>query len=97
MLSWYGAYFRPGRLTTGFEVLVKECDAEARGNRLAAELVTFGQADKPLWVIASLNSFGTYRAIWNGEACEMRLIHAGDFNVAIPAQSKGILCVEKIK
>ena len=97
VLSWYGAYFRPGWLTTGFEVLVKQYHPDPRGNELEAELVTFGHAEKPLWVIASMNSFGTYQATWNGEKCEMRLIQAGVFNVAVPSQAKGIFRVKKIK
>ena len=97
VLSWYAAYFRPGRLTTGFEVLVKQCNADSHGNSIEAELLTFGHTDKPLWVIAGMNSFGSYRATWNGEVCEMRLIHAGVYNVAIPSKSKGILRVEKAK
>lgn len=90
VLSWYGAYFRPGRLTTGFDVWMEELEVAPGNTGLAAELRTFGQSGSKLSVLACLQP-GSYRATWNGQPCPVKQITDGAFTVSLPCGERGRL------
>jgi hypothetical protein len=88
VLSWFGAYHRPGRLTCGFDTWVAR-QAFSDGNRaLVAEL-----HGRPRLVIATLTPGPAYRAMWNGQPAATRELHPGVLEIALPEES-GELRVE---
>jgi hypothetical protein len=93
VLSWYGAYYRPGRLTTGFDVWVEFIEVEQGARALEAALQTSGQVGRTLEVIVSLDPDYEYTARWNGEECEMQLLHPGVYYVGLPCAERGTLDV----
>ena len=62
VLSWFGAYHRPGRLTCGFDTWVARQEFSDGNRALIAEL--HGQ---PRLVIAAMAPGPAYRATWNGQ------------------------------
>ena len=91
VLSWYGAYFRPGRLTGGFDVWVESCRVAEDGRALEARVRTFGRAGRSLQVIVSLDASCQYAATWNGQVCETQQLPSGAFYVSIPCDALGAL------
>jgi len=96
VLSWYGAYYRPGRLTAGCDVWVESIEVERDARALEADLRTFGQVGRTLQVIVSLDPGYAYTARWNGEACEVQLLHPGVYNVGLPCAERGTLDVAAV-
>jgi hypothetical protein len=84
VLCWYGAYHRPGRLTTGLNAWV-QCLTISQGNKsLAAELRLFGPPHQATAIIATLDTTHTYRAAWNGEPVEHNERYPGVLEIQLP-------------
>ena len=66
VLSWYGAYHRPGRLTAGLDAWIQRQQFGAGSRSLSAEIVYLAASARPAVVIASLAPGAAYRATWNG-------------------------------
>lgn len=92
VLSWFGAYHRPGRLTCGFDAWVAR-QAFSDGNRaLVAEL--HGQ---PRLVLATMADGGSYRATWNGQPLMSRELYPGVLEITLSGESgAGELRVERM-
>jgi hypothetical protein len=72
VLLWYGAYFRPGRLTTGFDAWVHSQRFSAGNRALEAQLTVYGDSEHTPTVIAAMapaahTRGAAYQAIWNGQ------------------------------
>jgi hypothetical protein len=98
VLSWYGAYHRPGRLTTGFDVWVRSMGLGAGARSLEADLVTYGRERRSLYVIANLAVGPCYEATWSGaggsaSACSLHTVRSGVVEVRLPCSQEGRLCV----
>ncbi len=65
MLLWYGAYFRPGRLTTGFDAWVSSQRFSADCRRLDAQVEVF--SERASTVIAAMAPGAGYHVTWNGQ------------------------------
>ncbi len=63
VLSWFGAYHRPGRLTCGFDVWVARQEWRDGNRTLVAEL-----HGRPRLLLATMAAGPTYHASWNGRA-----------------------------
>lgn len=92
VLSWFSAYYRPGRLSTGLNGRVLASSFTGDGRELQATLRLSGACSGSTQVLATLRP-GTYRATWNGEAapCQMRTL--GCCEITLPAQGEGVLAV----
>jgi len=75
VLLWYGACYRPGRLTTGFDVWVQRLQATNHNRRLEAEIVSHGRSGQPFAVLASMAAGESYRVSLDDEIvpCHERL------------------------
>jgi hypothetical protein len=93
VLSWYGAYYRPGRLTAGFDVWVESVDVGEENTALEARLRTLGSAGRTLQTIVSLDPSQHYAATWNGQECAVRPLHPGTFHVELPCAEQGLLVI----
>jgi hypothetical protein len=96
VLSWYGAYYRPGRLTTGFDVWARSLRWGTNAGSLDAELVTHGQSGRRLCVIVSLAAARHYGVTWNGEPCPACSVRSGVLEVELPCGQEGRLQVAPV-
>jgi hypothetical protein len=85
VLSWYGAYHRPGRLTTGLDAWVVSRRVGQDGRELSAELALFGQPRHTPVVIAALDPDASYAATWNGEPVPHHARVPGVVEIQLPA------------
>lgn len=93
VLAWHSAYFRPGRLTTGFDVWVNNLTMGEGDSSLEADLTLDGRAGRNLNVVACLAPAAGYRAVWNDDLCPVKRITAGAISVSLPAGEQGVLRV----
>jgi len=94
VLCWYGAYHRPGRLTTGLHVTVESLTVAVNQRCLSARLSLWGQARHKPVVIAAMAPGPTYSATWNGQVMPAHERHAGLLEIHLPAgQGEGTLSV----
>jgi len=91
VLPWFGAYYRPGRLTTGFDVWVNELQVAPDCAALEADLTTSGTSGRLLSLVACLAPAERYRATWNGQECHTKRITQGAIDVKVPAAERGVL------
>lgn len=84
VLSWFGAYHRPGRLTCGFDAWVAQ-QTFSDGNRmLVAEL-----HGRPRLAIATMAPGAAYRAAWNGQPVAFRELYPGALEISLPGEPGG--------
>jgi hypothetical protein len=91
VLSWYAAYYRAGRLTTGFDVWPRRVQWGSDQRALDAELVVYGQSGRSLYVIASLAADRHYRVTWNGVPCMAYSVRSGVLEIQLPCGQEGRL------
>jgi hypothetical protein len=85
VLSWYGAYHRPGRLTTGFDAWVESLSIAEDHRGLSAALRCFGQPRHTPVVLATLDPGASYAGTWNGEPIPHRERLPGTLELELPA------------
>ena len=84
VLAWYGAYFRPGRLTTGFDVTVRGLEFAKKNNGLSATLTLQGEAHHTPAVVAVLEPGKRYTARWNGSIVPVHARLPGVLEIRLP-------------
>ena len=95
VLAWFAAYYRPGRLTTGFDTWIHRCDIEPGGGAMSAELELRGRASGEATVLVTLQADREYRASWNGQPVFARATPSGTLQIALPGDAgRGVLEVE---
>jgi hypothetical protein len=94
VLSWFGAYHRPGRLTCGFDTWVARQEFGVGNRSLAAQLIRRDSVDRPSIVLATMAPGERYRATWNGQPATARELHPGALEITLPG-GDGELRVEK--
>jgi hypothetical protein len=94
VLSWYGAYYRPGRLTTGLDAWVSALHVGEDRRRLSAELALFGQAHHTPVVVVTLEPAAAYASTWNGEPVPHHERVPGALEITLPSgEARGRLDV----
>jgi hypothetical protein len=83
VLSWYGAYHRPGRLTTGFDTWITSQDFSAGDTKLSANLVNLFSGSRPYKVIASMQPGKEYQPAWNGKAVDHVMRYPGVLEITL--------------
>jgi len=68
VLNWYGAYFRPGRLTVGFDAWLTALTIAPDRTALSATLLLDGSPHRAPALVATLAPGPRYRARWAGAA-----------------------------
>lgn len=84
VLSWYGAYHVPGRLTFGLNVWAGEVRVDADARSAHARLHVEGQAHAPV-IIATLKPGREYRATWNASPLRLHERLPGTLEITLPA------------
>ncbi|MBI4926392.1 MAG: hypothetical protein HY835_01410 [Anaerolineae bacterium] len=91
VVSWFGAYHRPGRLTTGMNVWVEQQQFSANNRAFQGRLRLSGDP-REAQVLLTLQPNGQYLARWNGQVVPHREIHPGCYEVTLPMSDQpGIL------
>jgi len=80
VLVWFGAYFVPGRLSTGFDTLVVE-RGELAGGGLTALLRDFGPRPRRSSFVVTLTEGAAYRAEWEGAEVPMTPLVPGAWSL----------------
>jgi Mannosylglycerate hydrolase MGH1-like glycoside hydrolase domain len=97
VLSWFAAYYRPGRLTTGFDTWIHHCQVHSNNWGLKAELELRGGLAGEATVLATLEPGPLYRARWNGKAVAVRPAASGTLQIALPRDAgRGHLEIEVV-
>lgn len=97
VLAWFAAYYRPGRLTAGFDTWVHRCDVDASHSTLNAELELCGHSEGEATVLVTLQPGRAYRALWNGKVVSARPGESGTLQIALPRDSgRGHVQVEPV-
>jgi hypothetical protein len=96
VLSWFAAYYQPGRLTGGFEAWFQDLEFPAPYNTLRAHLSLHGTARDSTSVIAVMAEGHQYRASWAGREIRVRELIPGTLDLELnPAVSEGWLEVSR--
>jgi len=99
ILLWFPAYFKPGTVTTGFEVLIKKQSFAAQNTGYEAEFA-FDKATAPHLrsVLVCLNPAGNYAAFFNGKKIESINPQKGLVQITLPpANDDGQLMVKWVE
>lgn len=96
VLSWFNAYFRPGNLTTGYNVWIDRQEWAADQSGLAADLQLFESRDQNIALVVCLNPDYEYQVFWNDQEVASQQLHAGTLSITFKSGTeKGKLRVEK--
>ena len=99
VLSWFSAYFRPGTVTTGFEIWIKDQLFNAGHSAYKASL-SFDQATAPHTrsLLVCMNPAFDYEVLIDGEQVKADVPYAGLLQVTLPASNKDVsLTVRPVK
>ena len=95
VLAWFAAYYRPGRLTVGFNTWVHSCEFEPDFSAMSAELEARSKTAGEATVLVTLNPGRSYRARWNGNPVSAQPAKSGTLQIMLPRDSgRGRLQVE---
>lgn len=84
VLNWFGAYHRPGRLTTGLHAWVDDLQLGTGNRSLRARITFFGQARQRPVVIAALETETRPIAFWNGLPALVHQRYPGVLEITLP-------------
>jgi hypothetical protein len=87
VLAWFAAYYRPGRLTAGFDTWIHRCEFESDHSALNADLELLGRPGGEATVLVTLPPERNYRALWDGKPVFARAAPSGTLQIALPRDS----------
>lgn len=94
VLCWYGAYHRPGRLTTGLHAWVESAEFGAGNRSLVARVSFHDQPRHTPLVITTMAPGSAYTATWNGRSVPYHERYAGVLEITLPSgQGSGTLLI----
>jgi len=97
ILSWFAAYYTPGRVTTGFDVWIKEKKFSNENMSLQAVMNCCGKRDGKFSMIVTMNPSFTYRVCWNEEEVDYQEIDRGTLEITVEShRGEGRLVVERV-
>ena len=97
VLAWFAAYYRPGRLTTGFNTWVHGCTFDAQQSALEADLELRCDSPGESIVLATLRPGRTYRAFWNENRAACQAAASGTLQISLArGAGRGRLTVEPV-
>jgi hypothetical protein len=91
-LLWYGAYHRPGRLTTGFETWIHTQQFKDSNRHLEAELECQRSMKRSFTVLATMSPGQTYQVTWNDHLAAFHERYPGVLEITLDGkESRGRL------
>jgi hypothetical protein len=97
VLSWFAAYYRPGRLTAGFDAWIRRQEVSPDAASLKAEIHLTGHRNGSAVALATMNPARKYRALWNGQPVPATAAPSGTLQIQLAANAGvGTLSIETI-
>lgn len=98
VIMWHSAYFRPGTLTTGFDLWTEKIDYDAEAGSLVAEVVNYGNNSSSS-VIVCMKPGSSYTAQWNGKTIPVNVLSSGALSINLSSyhSAKGTLNITRAK
>lgn len=98
VLSWFSAYYKPGTVTTGFEIWIKSQSFNEEYDSYKAE-IAFDNATVAhnRSLVICLNPLFKYKVTFNGKETKIKNPYNGLLYIHLPATNKGgIIVVKKV-
>lgn len=97
VMSWFSAYYRPGRLTVGLDTWVHRCDVAADHRSMRADLELRGRRDGVAVVLATMDAGREYQALWKGQPAKVTKASSGTLQITLPSDAgRGILEIKGV-
>lgn len=89
ILNWFAAYYKPGKVSTGFEVWITKSEFNSICSGYKAD-ISFDDSTKAheRCMIVCMDAEHTYEAFFNGKPVNFRPGHAGMLEITLPATNK---------
>jgi hypothetical protein len=87
VLSWFSAYHRPGRLTTGLDIWVEE-QCFANHYRSFTGSLRLTSSPRTVTVLVNMQPGPQYSVLWNGQRIKKKEINPGSFQIELPFESQ---------
>lgn len=95
VLSWFGAYFSPGRFTTGFDTWIKKIESRKEQGEHYFTLEISG--DSPdMTTVLFVSGCGRYLVKYNDRDCNWEENIPGVMEIFLPKNSKGTLTIKQV-
>lgn len=95
ILSWFGAYYIPGRLTCGFDTWVVEKQFNEDNTWLYGKLKSNVELNDRFSIIATMNPTEKYQVKWNNKVVPFKEFEEGSLEITITEDtSVGVLTIE---
>ncbi len=85
VLAWFAAYYRPGHLTTGYDMWVEQQQFNADTTELTARLTLHGTPAHHPAILVTLAPGPHYRASWNGTPIDITEPWPGLLELHLPS------------
>ena len=95
VLSWYGAYYRPGRLTCGFDVWIQDQEFIEGNSCLRATLVCCGREGRHSVIVANMDPRHEYVVTLNNAEIPYNKRLPGVLEIPVPANRTISLGVDR--
>ena len=98
ILNWFAAYYRIGKVSTGFEVWISNSQFNDDNTQYQAE-IAFDDSTVPhqRTILVCMNPEKDYQVTFNGKVVESRVYHQGLLEITLPSTNKsGKLTVTSI-
>lgn len=89
ILNWFSAYYKIGKVSTGYEIWIKDDEFEQNYTHYRAQVV-FDDVTPPRarCMIICMNPRYTYKAFFNGKLVSVRSYHKGLVELTLPPTKK---------
>lgn len=89
MLNWFAAYYRVGKVSTGFEVWISDDDFNDDHTQYQAE-VAFDDSTVPhqRTMLVCMNPTKSYQVTFNGKVLDSKVYHQGLIEITLPSTNK---------
>ena len=93
VLGWFGAYFVPGRLTGGFDTVIRDLSTDERSWR--CRIAVGGESGTGESTLIAVTGEGKWRACFCGAESSVRQRVPGTVEISLPRGSAGELRLER--
>jgi len=83
VMMWFNAYYRPGRITTGYDAWIERCEFANSTNHLEADLRLTGPTGRRSLVLVGMQPGLRYRATWAGKEVTPRVLPSGALELSL--------------
>lgn len=85
VLKWFAAYYKPGNMTVGFDSLVETLEFSDNNTHLISHIKIAKASGRTFGVVASMNPYYRYRALWNDNEIKYDELIPGVLHLHVPS------------